>query len=70
LSLIAILPIHFFCPLSFETLHQLDIPGLAWHTNNLLLGEMVEIIKIVIANDLPSAEGKSQGWIYPLITGD
>jgi hypothetical protein len=28
------------------------------------------IIKIVTANGLPIAEGKSEVWIYPLITGD
>jgi hypothetical protein len=31
---------------------------------------MIRIIKIVIANGLPSAEGKSEDWIHPLITGD
>jgi hypothetical protein len=31
---------------------------------------MTRIIKIVIANGLPIAEGKSEVWIQPLITGD
>jgi hypothetical protein len=30
---------------------------------------MTRIIKIVIANGLPIAEGKSEVWIHPLITG-
>jgi hypothetical protein len=31
---------------------------------------VTRIIKIVIANGLPIAEGKSEVWIQPLITGD
>jgi hypothetical protein len=30
---------------------------------------ITRIIKIVIANDLPIADGKSEFWINPLITG-
>jgi hypothetical protein len=26
-------------------------------------------IKIIIANGLPTTEGKSEAWIHPLITG-
>jgi hypothetical protein len=37
---------------------------------NLPLGEMTMIIKIVIANGLPIAEGKSEFWIHPLMTED
>jgi hypothetical protein len=37
---------------------------------NSLLGEMIRIIKIVIANGLPIAEGKSEVFILPLIIGD
>jgi len=31
---------------------------------------ITRIMKIVIANGLPIAEGKSEVWINPLITGD
>jgi hypothetical protein len=31
---------------------------------------VTRIIKKVIANGLPIAEGKSEVWIQPLITGD
>jgi hypothetical protein len=37
---------------------------------NSLLAEISRIIKIVIANGLPRAEGKSEVLIHPLITGD
>jgi hypothetical protein len=37
-------------------------------TFKLILGEMTRIIKIVIANGLPSAEGKSEVLIQALIT--
>jgi hypothetical protein len=29
---------------------------------------ITRIIKVVIANNLPIAEGKSEVWIHPLIT--
>jgi hypothetical protein len=37
-------------------------------TFKLILGEMTRIIKIVIANGLPSAEEKPEVLIHPLIT--
>jgi hypothetical protein len=37
-------------------------------TFKLILGEMTRIMKIVIANGLPTTEGKSEALIHPLIT--
>jgi hypothetical protein len=38
-------------------------------TFRLILGEMTMIIKIVTANGLPIAEGKTKVLIHPLIIG-
>jgi hypothetical protein len=39
------------------------------NNRNSLFGEMTSILKIMIANGLPIAGGKSEIWIYPLIIG-
>ena len=36
---------------------------------NLLLGVITRIIQIVVANGLPTTEGKLEVWIHPLIIG-
>jgi hypothetical protein len=35
-----------------------------------MLGEIKWIMKVVIANSLPIAEGKLEVWVHPIITGD